>query len=353
MKQCPSNLDSLEKCEEQSSVFEKLHTIGKTRCEVMKLNEEVKKHRELQYCTFHPKINNPYTPQRNNTIQDIYERLSYSDKKERLKLFEAQKTARELQFCTFEPSVKNKTFGYRSKSVQQEPIYYRQSRQKEVQERLRKSKEMEKRNRELDGCTFTPNINSGRIQSENSSFRQRNYPYDRLYKDNERKKQQQVKKEIAHDEEILASYSFKPKISSSKNPQQDSETASKSKMPKYMELFEKHQQKQQLMEQKRKELIEEEQKMHQFISGANSERKHLRTPSTKWNCSTHEMTNGKNPSSSAKKEVIEKQDIHEKLYKTPNIEKNKQEDLVQKVMQVFKFFIKKYLGARSYFLSTN
>lgn len=335
MKQLPQT-EYVDSGREQSNVFYKLNAIGKTRYETKRINEEVKKQREIQYCTFHPKVNSPISPTRDKSPEEMYDRLSRSNKKEKLKYFEAQKVARELQYCTFVPRVRKHS---RSQSVQEEePVYYRLTRKGDLREKLRKTKEFEQKGKELNGCTFSPRINTRKNISANLSVRQSMETCERLYLDHERKKQNQARSELEHEQQIQSACTFRPQVYS-KN--QDTNIQPES-IPRYEMLYAKHQQNQQLLDQKRKELIAEEQRMHQLITSAKNsnkqqqgKRKSQIIQSSPSDSFSSPIINERNSPNGVKKGQSEEIQTFERLHMLYKKDKIKQEEIFQKMLQVF------------------
>ncbi|MDR3548811.1 MAG: hypothetical protein P4M11_11200 [Candidatus Pacebacteria bacterium] len=242
---------------ELGSVFEKLHSISRTQQEMHKLNEKIKEKREVQYCTFRPKTN--ATPVGVQRVKDPYLRLStHSNKRELLKCLEAEKAARELQYCTFAPMISNK--GSRSRSQQAEPAYSRLTRLGELTEQVRKTKEVAKRDRELDGCTFHPRTNV-RSSSQPTSREHSLTAYDRLYREHEQKLLRTERSSLSREDALQAGCTFHPRLIS-----RPMESKTVDRAPRHERLYANHVQKQERLEQKRKELEAEERRMHQVVS---------------------------------------------------------------------------------------
>ena len=89
-------------------LIEELNT-GKSQKTLQKL-AQIKEEKELEGCTFKPKINKVVPVNYPNDIT-VYEKLSKpSLDRERLKVYENVKTIIEMKECTFKPKV-NKTAG--------------------------------------------------------------------------------------------------------------------------------------------------------------------------------------------------------------------------------------------------
>ncbi len=249
---------------QETDVFQKLHAISRARQEVRKLNEKLKEREETKYCTFRPQTNS--TPTHVRPTGDAYSRLSHSNKREMMKCLEAQKEARELQYCTFAPQIKHARMHSES-FAQIEPIYTRLHRAGEMQEQLRRTKEVEHKEHELDGCTFSPQTNSAckpRKRSSSLTSRDQVGRHERLYQDHARQRRESEKHALDQEEALQAGCTFRPALVSRQGTE---DSAGEDPTPRYERLYARHMQKQQMLEKKRKELAEEERKMHQIVSG--------------------------------------------------------------------------------------
>ncbi len=240
-------------------MFNKLHDEGLAKLEKQQRNEEIRKRRETQYCTFKPEVK---TEEAGKSRKDVYERLAQSNKQLRVQYYDAEKEAREVQFCTFHPDLPKAANGKKGHATNLsaelgEKVHERLHKEAEVMVQMRQCKQFAKREKELDGCTFKPSINSRRSSSQAATARR----FEDLYHDNERKKRQQSKNEVMHDEQERSKYTFRPQLVSKSKPDEAVDD-----IPRYEKLYTKHSQKQHLLEQKRNELIEEERKMRQFVA---------------------------------------------------------------------------------------
>jgi hypothetical protein len=332
--------------------------MGRNNNEFNKIREAIKKEREVQYCTFHPKINNYYPSNLLNDQNRIFERLSSTSKLEKLKYFEAQKEARELEYCTFCPLLKNKEHHGRSQSMQADPVFSRLHRKGELHDQIRKAKALDHKGKELDGCTFSPQINVKQRVKSNSG-KQPTEITERLYMDYERKRQCQAKNEIEHEQQEQAQCTFKPKIDSVSNHIQKENIVGD--VPRYEMLYAKHQQKQQLLDQKRKELIEEEHRMHQLMTSARkvnnvpntqisrrNPNKIMSTYARLLNSPFHAaLGRNKEEYFSGKKDAkTEQVQAYERLHNLHKKRKSRQEGLIQKALQVLSYSFIHLLGAR-------
>jgi len=252
----------LEGRNSSETVFEKLHAISRNMKEKSKLYEQMRNEKGLEFCTFHPQLSTEKSPYQVKQEADAFNRLSKSNRKEKYEYYQAQKAARELQYCTFSPNLPNHKGHGRSLS-QGDTIHNRLFKQSEVIERTRKDKETAYKDRELDGCTFAPKTNWRNRSSSLSARDIVKSPYERLYRDSERKLRENEKNHVQHEEAIASAYTFRPTLVS--KSQTGGESLIEDNEPRYKKLYSKHLQKKQMLEQKRKELEEEARKMHETV----------------------------------------------------------------------------------------
>jgi len=323
-----SNNKSQQK-REGPSIFDKLHEEAMTKLEIKQLNEEIKKQRELQFCTFAPTLKD--SPKAHtNTFEEsknVYNRLAQSNKFLKMQYYDAQKQAQELQFCTFQPDLpKAKRDPNRNMSLQLNDttgnIHERLHKEAEVLSQQRQTKAFAKREKELDGCTFTPTINLGK---RSNSQHIPTHRFEELYREHERKRTEQTKKEMLKDEKTMESCTFKPSLLSKTK---DNLTMDESSTPRYEKLYNKHTQKLMLLEQKRKELAEEERKMRQFVA------KEMKIPANKRqaNNTTLQASHSKTMQSEDSKKGKD-DSAFDRLYKIDKVYRQNKKELSQKVMK--------------------
>jgi len=255
-----------------SSIFDKLHSEAATKHEMKLLNEQIRKHKEVENCTFQPRIrSSSQMSPRCETQQVVYERLANSNKIQKQKYYEAQKEANEIKYCTFQPQLPK---AGRAKGISQsalnvytdenEPVYDRLHKRAEIIEQERQSKALYNKDKELDSCTFKPKINRGSKPQRSISQDSR---FNDLYMDHAKKQQKLQKKELEREESLRKNYTFKPKLETSKlmSSLSQSELAD-NEVPRYERLYIKHAEKEKMLEKKRKELEEEERKLRAFAT---------------------------------------------------------------------------------------
>ncbi len=253
----------------RGSIFAKLHDEAMTKLEIRQLNEEIRKRREVQYCTFKPEVAPEAGATERESKRDVYERLAQSNRHQKEHYYDAQRQARELQHCTFQPDLpKAKRDPSANRSLElgtTAEVHERLHKEAEALHQARQCKEFAKRERELDGCTFAPSINgSGGVAHISHSASTKRF--EELYQDNERKKRQLNKDEVARDERELGTCTFKPSLLTKDKGTPKAKAGDEDEVPRYEKLYVKHSQKQLMLEQKRRELVEEEKKMRQFVA---------------------------------------------------------------------------------------
>jgi len=192
--------------------------------------------------------NSVETSERNRT-EEVYNRLSQSNITLKSEYYKAQKEAKESQYCTFKPDLPK---AWRNTGDTRK-AYERLHNEAEIIQQSRKLKQLALTDKEIESCTFTPSINEKRTTSVNSKF-------EKLYKDHEKNKKRLAEQELIRDQEEIERCTFKPYLN--KKSKEDVENV----VPRYEQLYFKHGQKLQLLEQKRKEIAEEEKRMREFIA---------------------------------------------------------------------------------------
>ena len=82
----------------RKNIFDKLHEEARTKVEIKQLNEEIRKRREIQYCTFRPGVTGEGAGPESK--KDVYDRLTQTNKIQKVMYYDAQRQARETQYCT-------------------------------------------------------------------------------------------------------------------------------------------------------------------------------------------------------------------------------------------------------------
>lgn len=246
--------------EQNTSIFDKLHEDARYKQETQQQNEMIKQSQELKHCTFRPKVCSVTNIQE----KDVYSRLAESDRSRKLQIYEAQKELNDTKNCTFQPEIQGKKSPLacnRSVGSDQEPAHVRLHRQAEIKDHARQNREITKKEKELDECTFAPLINTSQMKERSRSKGR----IEELYQDYDRKSRALAKKTIQKEETESLKCTFKPKIISKRNQSIES-VSEHDDIPVYEKLYNKNEQRKRLLEQKKQELLEEEKKMRQYYS---------------------------------------------------------------------------------------
>jgi len=229
---CPSQRKILS-ARSHKNVFDRLYSSATFRHVQEKLNE----------ITHNTIVNEPRTKtdRYNKKARGVSERLSYSNKKERLRYLEDKKMMLELQHCTFAPDLPHLK-NWQPRTPRKEPSYNK------LMEALKKARE-NYNSKELKERTFKPQIKQNNETNKST--------YERLYNDYQRRNTQARRNELNYKEALVATCTFKPTITS-KSRDTDKDTTVHDKL--YLEYKKKL-----LLEQKRQELENEAKRMSQTI----------------------------------------------------------------------------------------
>jgi len=311
---------------EKEAIFNKLHSAATSRRKAREMNEEIKKRKELEPCTFKPQISNSHSLNRDNNAQNIYDRLASTSKLDKFRYLEAQKERNELQHCTFAPKVTAPRPRSQNSSRQHDNIHTRLHKEGELLAQVRRSKQMAYKNKELDGCTFRPQTNMKMMSASVSSNDLKLDPCERLYQDHEKKVRANAKREADSAEPSEQIYTFHPTLVAKQKFNYSKD------QPVHEKLYAKHMQRQLLLEQKRRELAEEQQKMHQFASQTrmtSKENKKLRASSSTKSIRTNPRQN----------EEAEDIGAFERLHRLHKVEERRKSELAKKILEVFRWHI--------------
>lgn len=225
----------------ETSIFEKLHEECFSKIGTQKVNQELKAKKELENCTFYPKLS---SKSRCHSNICVYERLSRTAKNEKELLYKAEKEVIESKNCTFQPDVPK---ARRNGINNSDSVYERLHKDAEEKEKGKKYKELLIKDKNLRECTFKPCLNSKR-----NRFSMLDEPrFEKLHNDGEKKRNVLAEKELMREQESLQECTFKPTTISQKLNSE----------PVHERLYRKRLEKNRIIEQKRKEIEEEEKKM--------------------------------------------------------------------------------------------
>ena len=297
-----SKITGSEFLESGNTIHSRLHDEASTKAELRLLNQELRKHKELEYCTFQPAISVVSEEMMTGKQGEVYHRLNKDNKVGKQEFYKAQKEAQEIEHCTFKPDL--------PKAQQRiendvENIFNRLHGEAGQRDQWQRNKQYIKQQREIEGCTFQPSLKksenydprlnqSMQVRSQSVSPRtqsvqsigtqgmysmrgpKENLTFDRLYLDHQKKRRKLMREEAKKEVSELNQCSFKPTINirpRAKSVQPRTQTSrlarsrgSESSTKAGNRLFNLHAQKAKLIEQKKNELIEEERKMRKFTA---------------------------------------------------------------------------------------
>lgn len=184
--------------EETQKLYERLYQHAVKKKSMLEQSRSEVKDKEMDECTFKPEISE------SNVKSIVYENLTYADMKEKEEILKQQKIRKELEGCTFRPKT-NSCSNLLNRSFEGDNSFNHLYKHAEVQRQNIRVKELEQREKELDGCTFKPSV-------LNPSKSPTGTVYEKLYKqyqDSERKKR---KKELEKQAKETDEQSHIPKL---------------------------------------------------------------------------------------------------------------------------------------------
>lgn len=191
-------------------VFERLSAKPSNSRELR--HEDLREQKELIHCTFRPSVPRA---QRRNSQTSIFENLYYqgvvtnSNLKEKSRVMHKQKIESELSCCTFSPHTNLSYVSTTSERLLGNDVLddmrklYKQHDSKMKKLEMMRSQQLLS---QLKGTPFSPKINSRSKQLSSHDGKER---YETLYKDNERKQQSIRKKQIQQASTIKDMTKFK------------------------------------------------------------------------------------------------------------------------------------------------
>lgn len=178
--------------EETQKIYDRLYQHAVNKRAAMENNKSQDKDKELEECTFKPEISD------SNVKSMVYEHLSFADKIEREEFLKQQKIKKEMEGCTFRPKTNSCVVGSVDRSGTREKSFENLYRNAEEQRQSIRNKELMQRSKELDGCTFRPNVLNP-SKSPSGSVYEKLY---KQYKDSERKKREkELEKQFKESDE--------------------------------------------------------------------------------------------------------------------------------------------------------
>ena len=172
-----------------SPIYERLHEDAKLKEAKIRELESIKKEDELNQCTFAPNISR--TVSRGRSSKRRFEDLSKSDKNAKEEIYKMRRETKEMEGCTFQPninwssSVKNMTM------TCDKNIFNKLYEENLVKKKYKRNLEIDRQSREMEGWTFTPLRFSATQSLVDTSFgsilpsRKNPEVFNKLYSDHE------------------------------------------------------------------------------------------------------------------------------------------------------------------------
>ena len=186
----------------------------------MEYKREIKKSAELDECTFVPQVNP--VDQENHTLVSslrvpVYDRLLQA-KQVPANVFLEKHEYRELKGATFQPDISKSQRNINKWNASQ-MLGSPEDRKREATDRLYEDaqikekilfiKQMSEKEKEFDGCTFSPKILSPQKDKETLK-RDLTKSVDRLYDENLKRHRKLLKKEVEYREQEMEECTFQP-----------------------------------------------------------------------------------------------------------------------------------------------
>jgi hypothetical protein len=218
----------------------------------MEFKREIKKSAELDNCTFVPQVNP--VDQENHTLVSslrvpVYDRLLQA-KQVPANVFLEKHEYRELKGATFQPDISKSQRNINKWNASQ-MLGSPEDRKREATDRLYEDaqikekilfiKQMSEKDKEFDGCTFSPKILSPQ-KDKDSLKRDLTKSVDRLYDENLKRHRKLLKKEVESREQEMEECTFAPERPAKNYRSKESELDDLDVHDRLYERFKKKQQ---------------------------------------------------------------------------------------------------------------
>lgn len=180
--------------DEKSALFNRLYEDAAVKRAQLEKIQNQEKNRGMEECTFRPDIK-----EYSQSKSSVFERLNYSDVKEKSEYYKLQKESKELEGCTFHP----KTNSVKSLSVDRsfDQLY----KDAEDQRQKLRLKEMMEKDREMADCTFRPTVLNPSTKSSGSV-------YEKLYNSYQESQKEKRRLELERKTKEAEEVRFVPKL---------------------------------------------------------------------------------------------------------------------------------------------
>ncbi|CDW85157.1 UNKNOWN [Stylonychia lemnae] len=281
-------------------VYQRLHKEAQQKQQKMIVNDVIRQHDELRDCTFQPLLSGTMPSQGNTPVASsarrpqiqredpfLFERLSKSNKKFNPELMQLQKENEEMKDCTFKPETNNKSKVIAERNLQdyqdKEQFFERLYKDAEAKDKFMKGLQTIKDHAEVNQCTFQPEINRGRNDSLIHSGRKSQTEYhhnnedtfSRLHQEHEHKQRQLVKIENEYDQKFKEEHPFQPTRITKDKDERLFGNRNETSQHRSSRLYQEWKAREKKIQDKRNELIKEEQKLCQLTLQTNKRGKKL------------------------------------------------------------------------------
>eukprot|EP00347_Sterkiella_histriomuscorum_P011834 403370925 len=355
-------------------IHERLHKEAYKKTQKQVINDVIKQHDELKDCTFKPVLssqnsnvgifsNQVTTPSSQSTRRTmhtnfsqqntqqredpfLFDRLSKSTKKFNPELLQLQKEQEEMKDCTFKPET-----NYKSKQiaeqrnctdyVDKEQFFDRLYKEAENKEKFKKSLQQIKEQAEVNQCTFQPELlNSQRNNSiilsarKDSAEKPTVDAFSRLHQEHEQKQRSLIKIENEYEQKFKESHPFHPTRMAK---QKDSKLCNRqeSSQQRTSRLYDEWKDRERKIQDKRDELLKEEQKLCQLTlqtNGRKVKRQSIDNDNQTMQNNSHQNENSVSQILNTQNSQISQQTC-ERLYTNGKDKQRKQDELRDKIYQ--------------------
>ena len=185
MKRSVSN--SYYEKEDKSALFNRLYEDAAKKKYLLEKAQNDEKDKGMEECTFRPEITDY-----NSKKPPVFERLNYSDIKEKEEFYRKQKESKELEGCTFRPKTNSVT------NLSMDGSFDKLYKDAEAQRQKLRAKELIEKDRELADCTFRPTVLNPSTTSSGSVYEKLYNSYQESQKN---KRRLELERKTKEDEE--------------------------------------------------------------------------------------------------------------------------------------------------------
>ena len=252
----------------------------------------------------------------------MFSRLTKNIKPQKELLYLAQKEKAETELCTFHPDLSPRR-NTSQEHLNKEHIFKRLHQDAEIKKQIQQTQELLKQEKEMIGCTFNPKLNTSqrtRGRSMSNSLHTQSL-CERLHSTYEAKKRSIYKKTLENQQKQMKDCTFQPKLVAKSNI-----ARTDLHIPVGDRLYQRHQQKAKIIQQKKQELRDEQKKMSRFTA--------LRQRRVLSNLSSDRGGVNSQNDSQISMSIEQQQNAFERLYKQGEVNHKKKQQLQKKWLKV-------------------